>query len=170
LKADDKKKNEQPKEAMPVETDLVSRLTKQLQEMLEGFQKDCKIDAHLTAKEHRRLHGAGMKSLGFITKTFEIANDNPNFAPHYLDVTLLNGKMRNLKNIMALKDVLAQFAAVVETAYLINSNDCYHDALEYYDSLKEAMNMKVDAAETPFKILQPFFKSRGKKLSPGESS
>jgi hypothetical protein len=170
MNEDSKKKNEPPKEAEPVETDPVKQLTEQLQEMMEGLQKDCPTDAHLTAKEHHRFHGAGMKSYGFIIKTFEVAEANPELAPHFLNVKLLNVKLSKLNDIMALKGVLAQFAEFVETAYLINSDDCYHDALAYYDSLKEAVKMKVDAAEAPFKILQPFFKSYGKKHSPGEPS
>jgi hypothetical protein len=158
------------KEAEPVETDPVKQLTKQLQEMMEGFQKDCASDSHLTPKEHHRFHGVGIKSFGFIDKAFEVAELNPELAPHYLDVKLLNGKLNKLNDIMALKNVLAQFAKHVETAYLINSDGCYRDALAYYDSLKEAVKMRVDAAETPFKELLPFFKSHGHKQSPGESS
>jgi hypothetical protein len=170
MSADPEKKAEPSKKAEPVETDTVKQLTKQLQEMMEGFQKDCASEAHLTPKEHRQLHGVGIKSFGFIDKAFEVAELNPELAPHYLDVKLLNGKLNKLNDIMALKNVLAQFAAIVETAYLLNSDGCYRDALAYYESLKEAVKMRIDAAETPFKELQPFFKSHGHKQSPSESS
>jgi hypothetical protein len=177
MSKESKKKTEQevpsisePNEAEPVETDPVKQLTKQLQEMMEGFQKDCPIKEHIPAKNRNRYHGVGMKTYGFIDKAFEIAEDNPELAPHFLNVKLLKGKLSKLNDIMSLKDVLAQFAEIVETAYLVYSDDCYHNALLYYDSLKEAVKMRVDAAEGPFKILQPFFKNCGHKHSPRESS
>jgi hypothetical protein len=121
-------------------------------------------------KDHKRLHGAGIKSLGFIERVFEIASLNPKFAPKYLDVKLLNGKLRELLEVMQLKDSLELFLAEVETAYLVKSNDCYNYALQYYNSLKENAKRGIHEAEEPFKILQPFFKSDKKKPSPSESS
>jgi hypothetical protein len=118
-----------------------------------------------------RLHGTGIKTLGFVLKVFETANLNPKYAPHYLNVTLLDAKLQKVEDLMTLKTVLTQFIEVVETAYLIRSDNCYHDALEYYDSLRDTVKRTQDSeAVMLFKELQPFFKSHKKKPAPRASS
>jgi hypothetical protein len=131
--------------------------------MIDAFKKNCPIDVNITAKDRKRLHGAGIKSFGFIEKVFEIAKFNPNFAPRFLDVKLLDEKFRNLKDIMSLKDVLAQFSEFVKTAFLLKSDDCYRDASEYYFTLQEAAKRKVPQAPSLFNELKPFFHHKKKR-------
>jgi hypothetical protein len=168
MSARPKKKPDAQKETAPAVTDPVVQLKEQLKEMLEGFQKVRPDDGGITAKNKRRLHGVGIKTLGFIERAFASAKSFPDFAPHYLNTALLDGKFNELMNIMSLKEVLKQFADNVETTYLLISNDCYQNALTYYESLKEAVKMRESCAETVFKELQPFFKSHKSKPSPSK--
>jgi hypothetical protein len=173
-----KKKSEEPQvpdatetnETAPVEEDVVSILIKQLQEMIDCFYNVRPAGDSITAKNQRRLHGVGIKTLGFIETAFRLAKSFPDFAPHYINVTLLDGKLKELNNMTSLKQILHHFNEIVETAYLFSADDCYKNALAYYESLKEAYKMKESCAETALKELEPFFKSHKKKHSPSEPS
>jgi hypothetical protein len=143
----------------------------QLKEMMEGFQKDCPSYDEASLRKRNQLHGMGIKTTGFVGSVFEIAKSNPDFAPHFMDVTLLDEKLRKMENITSLRNILKQFMELVETDYLFKSNECYHLALGYYDSLKEYARQGSDSvAEMLFKKLKPFFKNRGKRHSPGETA
>jgi hypothetical protein len=171
MSADRKKKTEPQKEADPAATDTVSRLEGQVHEMMEDFKKNCPVDSQTPVKDHRRLHGVGVRTLGFVERAFEIADLNPGFAPHYLNVKLLKEKLREMEDMVMLKNVLNQFMEFVEEAYLFKSNACYQDALKYYDSLKEYARQGNDSiAQEFFKELRPFFKSHKKKPSPSVST
>jgi hypothetical protein len=135
---------------------------------MEGLQKDRAIKDKKPVKNHKRLIGAGIKTLGFIESVFKIANANPGFTPRYTDETLFNGKLRELKDLISLKDISIQFAKAVNDAYLHKSNDCYHNALEYYFGLKEAAKYgRSETAQRYFNELKPFFKKE-KKLAESE--
>jgi hypothetical protein len=130
---------------------------------MEGFQKNCLTDDIIKPKDLRRLHGTGIKTLGFIERAFRLAKSFPDFAPHYLNITLLDGKLRELNNIMSLKEILKTFTEIAEKAYLLISNDCYQNALVFYESLKEATKMKESGSETALKELEPFFSHKSKR-------
>jgi hypothetical protein len=169
ISADRKKKTEPQNEAAPAEqNEYASLLTKQLKEMMEGFLKDCAIGGKNEVKDHKSQKDSGIKTLGFIEKTFEIAANNPVFAPQYLDVNLLDGKLREMKDLMPLKDLSVQFAKAVNDAYNHKSNGCYQNAFTYYGALKQAAKYgRVETACGLLNELKPFFKKE-RKLSESE--
>jgi glutaredoxin-related protein len=137
---------------------------------MEGFIKDCPIDKKKQMTGRKRLHGAGIKSLGFIERTFKIANICPQYAPSYLNITLLNGKLREMENMTALKNVLNQFMKFAETACLFKSDDCYQNALIYYKGLSHAaLRANTPGAESMFAELKTFFNRNKKKPAPSEN-
>jgi hypothetical protein len=177
MSAERKKKTEpqapdaiEPKETAPVEEDSVKRLIKQLEEMMEGFQKDFPISDKKLIKNHKKLRGMSMKTTGFIVEAFNLAKTFPYFAPHYLDVTLLDGKLRRMESLESLNELLEAFSIVVETVCRFYSDDCYKNAMIFYESLKEAVKRKQTEAEVPLKELQPFFKNYGRKPAPSKTS
>jgi hypothetical protein len=135
----------------------------QLQEMMEGFLKDCAIDVNLTEKERGRLIGVKGKKLGFIEEAFDMAKYNPGLVPPYLDITLLDGKKRKMEELSMLKQALKQFELIASKAYLLISDECYLDALMFYNTLKEAAGRNVPQARSLYGALAPFFKHPKKK-------
>jgi hypothetical protein len=135
----------------------------QLQEMLEDFQKDCKVDPKLYEEILNWKLGAKERTLSFICKAFKIANDNPHFLPQFVDESLLKGKLRDLENLIKLKQLSEQFAKTAEKAYRFRSIDCYRDALGLYGSLQAAAQRNAPGARKLFDKLRPFFKKTKRK-------
>jgi hypothetical protein len=116
---------------------------------------------HLRPLDRKRRNGVGIKKLGFIETSYDLAKGNTEFLPHWLGMdkyTLDNDRLNNLKLINSVAKQVEEFLwnVTMESADIL-----YTDSLEFYSSVKDAAKRRVDAAEALFNTLSPFFKSRG---------
>jgi hypothetical protein len=111
-----------------------------------------------TSKDRSRLVGGGIKNLGFIETAYESASTNPQFIPPYLDMNEYGESILDFTRKRTLFTLLQQFAQQVSDAMLLASDASYHDALEYYSSVKEAARQRVAGAEAEYKLLSKYFK------------
>ena len=63
----------------------------------------------------------------------------------------------------SLTDVTAQLRELMWNITIQSADIAYTDALEFYASVREAAKRRVDAAETLYAALSPFFKSHGRR-------
>jgi hypothetical protein len=108
--------------------------------------------------ERSRKISAGIKNFGFIENAFQSAEANPLFVPAYLSMSTFSEEITDIELKRALLLLLKQFEQEVSDSLLDSGDAAYHDALLYYNSLKEADKQKIPGAEALFKALQPFFK------------
>ncbi|MDR1631564.1 MAG: hypothetical protein LBR97_01545 [Dysgonamonadaceae bacterium] len=111
-----------------------------------------------TPKDRTRLVGGGIKNLGFIETAHESALNNPQFIPPYLNMAEYNESILDFTRKRTLFTLLQQFAQQVSDSMLLASDASYHDALEYYNSVKEAARQRVPGAEAEYKLLSKYFK------------
>jgi len=115
---------------------------------------------HLRSLDRRRLNGVGIKHQGFIDRTLELAVENPEFLPHYLTLQKFQDDDHYYISFRALYDVAKQIQELIWNITIIASDIVYTDALEYYASVREAADRRVDAAESIYNALETFFKRR----------
>jgi hypothetical protein len=107
--------------------------------------------------ERTRLISAGIRNFGFIETAYNSAEAHPELIPSYLPVPKFKDIISDFKRKQSIIGYLQQFDKSVADGMLASSDVAYHDALEYYDYLREAARRKVAGAETEYKLLSPFF-------------
>jgi hypothetical protein len=112
---------------------------------------------HLRALDRKRLNGVGVKKLGFIERTYEIALENTEFFPHYLTIDRFGADIQYFMDFRSLVDLTDQIREKLWNITIQSSDIAYTDALEFYASVREAAKRRVDAAETIFHELSGFF-------------
>jgi hypothetical protein len=109
-------------------------------------------------KDRTRLVGGGIKNLGFIETAYESASANSQFVPPYLNMDEYGEVIQDFTRKRTLFTLLQQFAQQVSGSMLLASDAAYRNALEYYNSVKEASRQCVPGAEAEYKLLSKYFK------------
>ena len=135
-----------------------------IKEALDTYAK------HLRALDRKRLNGVGIKKLGFIERAYELALENGEFLPHYLTLDRFGNDFEYFLDFRALTDTTAQIREQLWNITIQSADIAYTDALEFYSSVREAAKRRVDAAETLYAALFPFFKEHGKRGVNGEEA
>lgn len=113
---------------------------------------------HLRSLDRRRLNGVGLKHQGFIDRTLELTSENPEFLPHYLTLAKFQSDYNYFVKIRGMYDVARQIQELLWNITIISSDILYTDALEFYASVREAAQRRVDAAESIYNTLEVFFR------------
>ena len=116
--------------------------------------------AHLRSLDRKRLNGVGIKKQGFIDAAYLLAVKNPEFLPHWLTVTKFRADQVYFQSLRTLCDMSKQIHELLWNIASVAADMVYTDALEFYDPVESAAKRRVDAAETIFNELAPFFKHR----------
>jgi hypothetical protein len=119
-------------------------------------------DVALSEAERRRLQGSGVRRYGFIEKTADIARDNLEFAPPFLDVDALRDVITQIEIIRNINASLQQLTRLNGDLLLLTSDEAFRLALMYYNSVRDASRRRVPGAEALFRILQQFFRRPGR--------
>jgi hypothetical protein len=117
--------------------------------------------AHLRSLDRRRLNGVGIKKLGFIERALELAREDPEFLPHYLTLAKFEEDNVYFTNVRSIFDLLRQLQELFWNIVMEAADVLYTDALEFYASVREAANRRVDPAESIHAELFRFFKIKG---------
>jgi len=111
----------------------------------------------LSEAERRRLLGSGVRRYGFIDKVSDVAQDNLEFVPPYLDLDQLKKYLRDIENLRNISVTLRQLSRLNTDLFLIISDEAFRLALMYYNSVRDASRRRVPGAEAVFQVLQLFF-------------
>jgi len=154
----------------PNNPDVPQATIDQLNEVLNAIKTILDDYAqHLRALDRRRLNGVGVRKLGFIERAYEIALENSEFLPHYLTIERFGEDIQYFMDFRSLVDLTAQIREKLWNITIQPSDIAYTDALEFYASVREAAKRRVDAAETIFNELSPFFRSHGRRMEDSET-
>jgi len=125
--------------------------------------------AHLRALDRKRKNSTGMKRQGFVDRALELAEENPEFLPHYVTLEKFQDDYQYFVSFRALLDLSMQIAELIRNITIQASDIVYTDALEYYNAVKEAAKRRVDPAETLAKELGVMFKRMGSRIKDPEA-
>jgi hypothetical protein len=156
---------ETSKEAAPAKTSEIDRIKAQLEDVMTDFLNECQRKGFATNKDHKYLTGGGYNNYLLIHKAFEIAFKNPNLMPRHLDVSLLDGKLLEMKELENFMDIMRDFAVTADIATRYKIDECYHDAHTIYGSLEECTKARVMDTQPLLYQLQPFIHHAKKRPS-----
>ena len=136
---------------------IFGQFIEQLEEILDRFNRAANISSNLTSTERLRLFGAKARNFGFISKSLDIAKDNPAFMPPNFNVAKFEARVRLFEEVRQLTIVLEQFQHAAIDYLLETSDSAYRDALRVYGSLREQARANVPGASAIFDELLQYF-------------
>ena len=135
-----------------------------VKEVMEDFAQ------HLRSLDRMRLNGVGIKKMGFIERAYELALENSEFLPHYVTIERFGNDLEYFMDFRSLTDIVSQIKELLWNITIQSADIAYTDALEFYASVREAAKRRVDAAETLYHALSPFFKKMGMRTEEEEGA
>jgi hypothetical protein len=137
---------------------LLQLSTAVLTELMENWQGPA-----LTTNQRQRLPGSGVRRYGFIDKVKDIASENPQFVPPFLDVEQLKELLRRVELLRNLNIMLRQSTRVNMDFLLTAGAEAFRLSLMYYNTVRDAARQRVPGAQQEFDELQKFFRSPMRK-------
>ena len=114
-------------------------------------------DTNLTGKQRNRLISAKSRNYGFISKTFDIARDNPAIRPPQFSIGDMANTLTMIEMSRQLMMVADQLRALADDFLLENCDTGYRFGLRIYGSLREQAHAKLAGADILFQELRQFF-------------
>jgi hypothetical protein len=124
--------------------------------------------ANMRQLDRKRLNGVGIKKQGFIEGAIESAALNQQFLPPYLDLEKFEEDFEYFLNLKSIHIQCEQLKEFIWNLVSQSADISYTDSLEYYASVREAANRRIDGAESLYRYLEPFFKRPPRKDENGQ--
>ena len=119
----------------------------------------------LNAETRRELAKMGDKTLAFVMKSYEHAQQNEVLVPAYLDVKEMGKDIQAVEKIRQIFNPLEQLSQDLEDSMMLAGSEAYIAALSFYNAVKGAAKSKVGASEQIYNDLSQRFPGRPRKDS-----
>lgn len=118
---------------------------------------------NLTADERKALRVMGDKSIAFVTKALEYAQNNPALMPPYLDLAEAQKDFALTHNLYGILQQINTLQRAVEDTMMVAGSEAYDAALIFYNSVKGASRVNVPGSEAVYNDLQQRFAVKPQK-------
>jgi hypothetical protein len=123
--------------------------------------------ANIRQLDRKRLNSIGVKKQGFVDRAYASAVKNTNFMPPYLTIEKYSGDFTYFNRLRDILELLGQLREYIWNLVIQASDVTYTDTLEYYATVREAAERRIDGAESIHNELEPFFsKAQSEKEEP----
>lgn len=143
-----------PAETMTAITTSLNELETQLKTYLQF---------NLTADERQSLRSMGDKSLAFVQKSLDYAENTPSLCPNYLDLAEAKKDFSLAHDLNQILHRLNTLQRAVEDTMMVAGSEAYDAGLIFYNSVKGASRVNVPGSEAIYNDLQQRFVSKAKK-------
>jgi len=145
-------------DGLSINAEDINNMIDDIQSLMKGFVL---ITEGLSRPSDRfRKLGSGIRRYGFIDKTSDLAETNPQFSPAYFTSAELKSLVRDIELCRNLSNVLNQFSRVVQDSLLLYGDQAFSLALLYYQSVRELSRRNIPGAQEVFRALEPFFRTK----------
>lgn len=118
---------------------------------------------NLTAEERQNLLVMGSKTIDFVTRAMEYAQQNPALVPPYINLPEAQKDLTLVKTMEPLLLDLRTLTRGLEDTSFIAGSEAYDAALIFYASVKGASRAEVPGAQAVYDDLKRQFPNRGRK-------
>jgi hypothetical protein len=134
----------------------VKRRLSEISQLLRGYI------IPLTPAERRRIIKMGEKTYSFVSKAYELAKENPELCPKYLDINDFQIDIEDVMKLITLKTSLNQIHEGVADTEMVAGSEAYQSALEFYQEVKRAAKNDIYGAKAIYEELKKRFPTRKK--------
>lgn len=130
-----------------ISAEISDETVTQLIQHVKEIEKQLPFVINLTPDEIRALPKMGDKSLPFVEKSLEFAQEYPEFVPPYLDVPELQRDLALSKKLKRLINVLQPLTEKVCDTYYAVGAEAFTAARTFYKSTKNASGLSVPGSD-----------------------
>jgi len=124
-----------PDQNLPPEAATINSVTSDVQFLTEFLSS---YAAHLRALDRMRHNGVGIHRQGFIERALLLAQENPEYLPHWLSVQKFETDHELFVALRALSAALKQLQELSWNITVEGADMAYTDALEFYSQVQDA--------------------------------
>jgi len=111
----------------------------------------------LTSAERMTIPKMSDKTLPFVDKTLAYSSSSPQFVPPYMNLEALAADHKTYEQLIPLFRLVKQLSNGLDDTTMQAGAECYSNALNYYNSVKQAARMDVPGAKTIHEDLRKRF-------------
>ncbi len=108
----------------------------------------------LTPSEKQSMLILGDKSISFVNKSLMYANQKPEFVPAYLDKNEWKIDMQARNDLAPYNAEINELNSLLLDTIALCGNEAYHQALTFYNSVKQAAKDNVPGAKPIYEELK----------------
>lgn len=121
------------------------------------------LQFNLTATERMGLRILGDKSMAFVQKSLEYAENNPGLAPSYLDLPEAKKDYALSRDLYTILQQINTLQRAIEDTMMVAGSEAYDAALIFYNAVKGASRGNVPGSEAVYNDLQQRFAVKPQK-------
>jgi hypothetical protein len=121
----------------------------------------------LTPAERHELPKMGEKTISFVEKAYDFAQQNPNLVPPYLDMAAFGVDFGDAHGLWTLVNSIRQLEENASDTEMTAGSEAYQAALVFYKSVKMAAAQDIPGAKAVYEELRTRFP--GGKRKTGET-
>jgi len=125
---------------------------------------------NLSAQERLEFAKMGDKTIGFVEKAIDYAQQNPRLVPTFLDIEEAEKDFTLARDLYSIYQQLNTLCRSVEDALMVAGGEAYDASLIFYNSLKTAQRSNEPGIAAIYEDLQTRFPKRSKKIAPTNPS
>lgn len=118
---------------------------------------------NLIADERKAMRVMGDKSIAFVQKALEYAENNPALLPPYLDLAEAKKDFVLAHDLYGIQQQINILQRAVEDTMMVAGSEAYDTALIFYNSVKGASRVNVPGSEAVYNDLQQRFAVKPQK-------
>lgn len=111
----------------------------------------------LTPAERQAIPNMSDKTLPFVEKTLAYTASTPQFVPQYMNLTALKTDYQTYDQLIPLFRVVKQLSNGLDDTTMQAGAECYTNALNFYNSVKQAARIDVPGAKAIHEDLRKRF-------------
>ena len=123
----------------------------------------------LTPAERHELPKMGGKTLGFVEKAYQFAQQNPFLCPPYLDMAGFEIDFSDAVGLRVLHNTARQIEEILDDTIMTAGSEAYQAALAFYSAAKSAAAQNVPGAKAVYEELRERFPGRRRKSADDET-
>lgn len=118
---------------------------------------------NLTPSDRLELSKMGDKTIAFVQKSLEYAENNPALVPVYLDIAEAKKDFTLSQDLNTILKQVSTLQRAIEDTTMVAGSEAYNAALVFYNSVKGASRVNVPGSEAVYNDLQQRFAVKTKK-------
>ncbi|MDR2027554.1 MAG: hypothetical protein LBQ01_08360 [Prevotellaceae bacterium] len=132
--------------------------------MLDGFA------VPLTPEERRNMPKMGEKTVSFVQKAYELAKENDDLRPSFLNMDEFSVDYSDATNLRVLENNARQILDVIDDIIMVAGSESYLAALSFYEYVKILADRDVPRAKAVYEELKKRFPFGRRKSVTGDSA
>lgn len=144
---------------------LSPEIMAEIMQAIEILKKHLDFLVNLTAQERIFYSKMGDKTVAFVQKSLDYAQENPHLIPPYLNIGEFDKDMELIRQLKRVLRPLTSINEALDDTIMLAGHESYAAALTFYQSVKMAKAMNVAGTTTIYDDLKLRFPGRGAATS-----